>query len=121
MRRTMLLLTAATAALTLALAACGDGNADRADEPTAPSPPEEAGGFDEEASLERARSYLGVAEADVEESVMVRVLRRGDASFPGTLDLRPGRFNLELDEDDDGVYRVTRVLVETEDGEVVVE
>lgn len=117
MPRTMRALGMLLAAFTLA--ACGgDGGGGEA---TAPIPPDEATGFDEEVSLDRARSYLGVAETDVEESSMVRIMRRGDEFFAGTMDLRPGRFNLELDEDDDGVYRVTRVLVETMDGEVVVE
>lgn len=119
MRRTLLLVAVMTA---FALAACGGGPEDgEGDLGGAPIPPEESMGFDEADSLERARSYLGVAEDDVEESAMVRILRRGEEHFAGTMDLRPGRFNLELDEDDDGVYRVTRVVVETPDGEVVVE
>jgi hypothetical protein len=117
MRRTMLVLSALLTALTLA--ACGgDGGGE---ETTGPIPPDEGMGFDEEVSVERARTYLGAAETDVEESPMVRIMRRGDESFAGTMDLRPGRLNLELDEDDEGVFRVTRVLVETTDGEVVVE
>jgi hypothetical protein len=120
MRRTTVICSGLLVALLLA--ACGgDGRDGGGEEPPAPMPPDEAMGFDEEVSLERARSYLGVAEEDVEETVMVRILRRGDESFAGTMDLRPGRFNLELDQDDEGVYRVTRVVVETEDGEVVVE
>lgn len=118
MRRT-LLLTTLVAALALAVTACGNG--DDGTQGQAPAPPDEATGFDEEASIAGARAYLGVAEADVEETVMVRIMRRGEEHLAGTMDLRPGRFNLELDEDDAGVYRVTRVLVETEDGQRVVE
>ncbi len=88
--------------------------------PTAPEAPEEADGFDPERSRELAEGYLGVAEEDVEETMMVRILRRGEERFAGTMDLRPGRFNLELDADEDGVYRVSRVVVETAEGEDLV-
>lgn len=77
-------------------------------------------GFDPERSRELAEEYLGVAEEEVEETGMVRILRRGGERFAGTMDLRPGRLNLELDEDDDGVYRISRVVVETEEGEDIV-
>ena len=112
--------------LAVLLVGCGEiddgepGAEPAPDAPEAPEEPEEADGFDRERSRELAEGYLGVAEEDVEETVMVRILRRGDEQFAGTMDLRPGRFNLELDPDDEGVYRVTRVVVETEDGEDLV-
>ena len=86
-----------------------------------PPPPAEDEPFDADASRELAERWLGVAEEDIEETVMLRISRRGDEVFPGTMELRPGRFNLELDEDGDGVYRVTRIVIETEEGEMVVE
>ena len=108
------------AALLLGCGAAEDGAPGAEPAPPDPEAPEEVEGFDPERSRELAEGYLGVAEEDVEETVMVRILRRGDEQLAGTMDLRPGRFNLELDEDDDGVYRVTRVVVETEDGEDLV-
>lgn len=105
---------------TVLLLGCGtaeNGEPAAEDPDAAPEAPEEAEGFDPERSREVAEDYLGVAEEDVEETAMVRILRRGDEQLAGTMDLRPGRFNLELDPDDEGVYRVTRVVVETEEGE----
>lgn len=104
------------------LTACG--NADSAPapppEPADPQVPDEAQGFDPDLSPAQARSFLGVSEAEVEaaiaDTVMVRIMRRGDEQFAGTMDLRPGRLNLELDPDEDGTYRVSRVVIETEDG-----
>ena len=107
----------------LLLVACGaaeEGEPVSEPAPEGPEVPQEEDGFDRERSRELAEGYLGVAEEDVEETVMVRILRRGDEQFAGTMDIRPGRFNLELDPDEDGVYRVTRVVVETEEGEDLV-
>ena len=121
--------------LALALVACGeaiepggstdpveDGAGEReggAEEMPPPEAPEEMedpfGDFDREEARERAESYLGVAEDDIEEDQMVRVVRRGDEDFMVTMDLRPGRMNLELD-DDGGAYVVTRIVVETPEG-----
>jgi hypothetical protein len=66
------------------------------------------------AAVRRAASLLGSHEADVPEDV--RIARRGDEDFALTMDLVPGRLNVELDADDDGQYVVTAVSVETEDG-----
>ena len=53
---------------------------------------------------------------------MVRIARRGEEFLPTTLDIRPGRCNVEMDEDDDGVYRVTRIIIENDqDASLVVE
>jgi hypothetical protein len=96
------------------------------DETGTPEAPEETddpfGDFDREASREQAESYLGVAEEDVEETGMVRIVRRGEERYMVTMDLRPGRLNLELDDDGSGTYLVTRVVVEVpDDDELVVE
>lgn len=118
MRRPTAPATALIAVLLLAglLAACGTGDP----EPAAPEVPGDEQGFDPEASPDQARSFLGVSEDDVEAAItdttMVRIMRRGDEQLAGTMDLRPGRLNLELDPDEDGTYRVTRIVVETEDG-----
>lgn len=74
--------------------------------------------FDRQEAQQSAAALLGVSEQDIEESDTVRIIRRGQEHLPGTMDLRPGRMNLELDEDDDGDgYVVTRVVVEVPDGE----
>jgi hypothetical protein len=97
---------------------------------SAASPPPGSHGVDEPEDpfasfeLERARAeaegLLGTNEADLEPSERVRITRRGDERFPVTMDLRPGRLNVELG-DHAGTYVVTRVVVETPDGSVVVE
>ena len=66
------------------------------------------------AAIRRAASLLGMYEADVPDDV--RIARRGDEDFALTMDVVPGRLNVELDADDDGEYVVTAVSVETEDG-----
>lgn len=124
--------------LAVALGACGSAAEDADDAadvgdaaPTEdvagpPQVPSDTQDFDPERSREQAESFLGVAEDEVEEaiadSIMARIMRRGDEQLFGTMDLRPGRLNIELDPDDEGVYRVTRVVVETTDGsDIVVE
>lgn len=72
--------------------------------------------FDRDDALEQAETLLGTPEQDVEEDAETRIVRRGDEDFPGTMDLRPGRQNVELDEVDGSVV-VTRVSVEVPDGE----
>ncbi len=99
---------------------CGEATIDAEGTNDVPPPPPEDEPFDAEASRELAERWLGVAEEDLEETVMLRVARRGEEFFPGTMDLRPGRFNVELDEDAEGVYRVTRIVIETEEGESLV-
>lgn len=95
---------------------CGEATIDGEGANDVPPPPEGDAPFDPEASQDLAERWLGVAEQDVEETVMLRIARRGEEFFPGTMDLRPGRFNVELDEDDQGTYRVTRIVIETEEG-----
>lgn len=80
-----------------------------------PTEPDDA--FDREAAEARARELLGLPESEVEEGPMQRVVRRGEEDFMVTMDLQPGRMNLELDDDGTGTYVVTRVTVETPDGE----
>jgi hypothetical protein len=99
---------------------CGEATMDGEGAADVPPPPPEDEPFDAEASRELAERWIGVAEEDLEETVMFRLARRGEEFFPGTMDLRPGRFNVELDEDDQGVYRVTRIVIETEEGESLV-
>lgn len=73
--------------------------------------------FDRDRARERAEALLGLPEDEVEESRDTRIVRRGDEEFAVTMDLQPGRRNVELDEDDEGTYVVTRVEVEVPDGE----
>jgi hypothetical protein len=81
------------------------------------APPESWPGFDREASRAEAEALLGLQEDEVEESPERRIVRRGDERFVVTMDLRPGRKNVELDDDGTGTYVVTRVVVEVPDGE----
>ena len=112
------------ALVALLLGGCGEqddddgaGAPDAPDgEPAAPEHPDEGEPFDRDRAREQAESFLGVAEDEIEESAMARIVRRDDEEFPATMDLRPGRLNLELDEDA-GEHRVTRVTVEVPDGE----
>lgn len=127
-------------ALALALAACGEaiepggdvagenGAGEQRDSDGSETPPPEApeemedpfADFDRDEARERAEGYLGVAEDDIEEGEMVRIIRRGDEDYMVTMDLRPGRMNLELDDDGSGTYVVTRITVETPDGDDLV-
>lgn len=77
-------------------------------------------GFDREAVEAEAEALLGRAEGEVTEDGMTRILRRGEEEFAGTMDLRPGRMVLELDDDGSGTYVVTRVTVEVADGDPIV-
>lgn len=87
----------------------GDGNG------IPPTEPDDA--FDREAAEARAREFLGLPESEVEEGPMQRIVRRGEEEFRVTMDLQPGRMNLELDDDGTGTYVVTRVTVETPEDE----
>lgn len=101
-----------------------DGDVDDADDAGAsddatghaPDPGEDPDGA--EAS---ARELLGLSEDELEEDADTRVVRRGDEDLPGTMDLRPGRRNVELDDDGSGTYVVTRVVIESSEDELVVE
>lgn len=85
------------------------GEGDATDEP--------GDGFDREAAETRARELLGLPEGEVQQSRMLRIVRRGDEEYMVTMDHVPGRLNVELDDDGTGTYVVTRVVVETPDGE----
>jgi hypothetical protein len=74
------------------------------------------GGFDLAAAQRDAESLLGATEEDLEIWGDVRIERKGDEEFMLTMDLMPGRKTVQLDEDADGVYRVTSVTLELEDG-----
>ncbi|MFA9446780.1 hypothetical protein [Egicoccus sp. AB-alg6-2] len=73
--------------------------------------------FDLDAARRDAESLLGATEEDLEIWGDVRIERKGDEEFMLTMDLMPGRKNVQLDEDADGVYRVTHVSLELPDGE----
>jgi hypothetical protein len=131
-------LVALAAVPLLALTACGDPETPAPGaqpEPVATSPstdpvgttepetPGDAttlppGAADTAAAVRRAASLLGTPEGDVPDDV--RIARRGEEAFALTMDLVPGRLNVELDANDDGDYVVTAVSVETEDGSELV-
>jgi hypothetical protein len=116
-------LVVAGSILAVALASCGggpDGSSNDSDNGPHVSPGETQApfvDFDREASRAEAEAYLGLAEDEFEQSSKVRVVRRGDESYAVTMDLRPGRLNLELDDDGSGTKVVTRVFVEVPDGD----
>ncbi len=136
-RRGLRLSTAAAAVL--ALAACTN-DAPREDSALDPAPNASSGelstgqtgegagvaGEDSLAEFQldviraEAENLLGMNEDELEPSPMLRITRRGDERFPGTMDLVPGRMNVELD-NHGGSYLVTRVVVETPDGSVTVD
>jgi hypothetical protein len=72
--------------------------------------------FDRETARAEAEALLGTPEDDIEETPDRRIVRRGDEEFIVTMDLRPGRQNLELDDDGTGTHVVTRIVVETPEG-----
>jgi hypothetical protein len=117
------LLTTVTAAALL-LTACGtatppdDGTTAQPDDPAGQDGTDETpdAEFDREAARAAAEALLGTPEEQIEETPDRRVVRRGDEEFTVTMDLRPGRQNLELDDDGTGTYRVTRIVVETPEG-----
>ena len=99
----------ATAALALALAACDDPSTPMVDESQNPA----AGG-----SIEPADKHLlGLTEAELPGDV--RIARDGAEHYALTEDHVYGRRTVELDPGPDGVSRVTKVIVEVEDGVVV--
>jgi uncharacterized membrane protein len=81
---------------------------------------DEVAGEDRDRYEAEARELLGLPEDAVEEDERTRIVRRGDEDLPATMDLSPGRRNVELDEEADGRYVVTRVIVEVADGDPVV-
>lgn len=94
--------------------------ADAGGEPQVPEEPEDPfTDFDRDEAAEIARTHLGVPEDEIETDRMIRVIRRGDEELPVTADLIPGRLNLELDDEGAG-FVVTRVVVETPDGDDLV-
>jgi hypothetical protein len=112
------LLTTCTAAALL-LTACGTPEVP--DGEPAGQPAEAAGqdgvdDFDRDAARAEAEALLGTPEDEFEETPDRRIVRRGDEEFIVTMDLRPGRQNLELDDEGTGTYVVTRVVVETPEG-----
>lgn len=121
--------TAAGAALLLT--ACADTDDDALTLPTgepteepdavepAPEPDEQeppVDDFDRDQSIADAEALLGTAEDDLEEDTQTRIVRRGDEDLPVTMDLAPGRRNVELDEVD-GTWQVIHVMVEVPDDE----
>jgi hypothetical protein len=129
MRRFPLLVVLAAS---LALAGCGSPDASLADDDTQPPPgagmcapdmpdcvdtvsePDGEAGDADPTDPSQADSLLGVAEADLDE--FVRIARRGDEAFMLTEDYVVGRLTVELDADDEGVYRVTKATLERPDG-----
>ncbi|MEX2562986.1 MAG: hypothetical protein WD358_06990 [Nitriliruptoraceae bacterium] len=112
-------------ALAAVLAACATTSPDPspdelATEVPAPPPNDLEADLDEDAARDNARALLGLPEESFEESPMRRIVRRGDEHFAVTMDLRPGRQNVELDDDGSGTYVVTKVVIETMDGDNIV-
>lgn len=73
-----------------------------------------------EVDIELAADLLGTPEDQVIEDETTRIVRRGDETYAVTMDLLPGRRNVELDPAADGTYVVTRVEIETLDGAPVI-
>jgi hypothetical protein len=69
---------------------------------------------DPDDTLAEARSLLGLPESAL--SGHVRIARRGDEHFALTEDYVLDRLTVELDEDAEGIHRVTSVVVERFDG-----
>lgn len=127
------LLAAAALSASVLLAACGanaaaDGNAD---EPVAapaagmcaPDMPDcvdtvvdgdGSDASDVDVARETAEGLLGLPEGDLAPDI--RVSRRGDEHLMLTEDYQIGRMTVELDADADGVFRVTKVVLELEGG-----
>jgi hypothetical protein len=113
------LLTTCTVAAALLLAACGTGEVptpEPAGQPGDAAAQDGTDGFDRDAASAEAEALLGTPEEEIEESPDRRIVRRGDEEFIVTMDLRPGRQNLELNDDGTGTYVVTRIVVETPEG-----
>jgi hypothetical protein len=116
MRRPLLTTCTVTALL---LTACGTTEGPDPDPAGQPDDAAEQDGtedFDRDAAKAEAEALLGTPEDELEEAPDRRIVRRGDEEFIVTMDLRPGRQNLELDDDSTGTYVVTRIVVETPEG-----
>jgi hypothetical protein len=103
----------------LLLAACGTTEVpdpEPAGRPDDAAEPDGVEDFDRDAARAEAEALLGTPEDELEETPDRRIVRRGDEEFIVTMDLRPGRQNLELDDDSTGTYVVTRIVVETPEG-----
>jgi hypothetical protein len=112
-----LLITCTVAALLLT--ACGTTESpgpEPAGQPDDAGEQDGAEDFDRDAARAEAEGLLGTPEDGIEQTPDRRIVRRGDEEFIVTMDLRPGRQNLELDDDSTGTYVVTRVVVETPEG-----
>lgn len=112
------LLTACTIAALL-LTACATDEAPETEPVGRPDDAADQDGaddFDRDAARAEAEAVLGTPEDELEEAPDRRIVRRGDEEFAVTMDLRPGRENLELDDDGTGTYVVTRIVVETPQG-----
>ena len=96
-----------------AAGACREGSTDCDDTPTTPAD-DDSGAVDEHAAIEEAKALVGVAEDELDPSV--RVSRRGDEQYAVTEDYRIGRMTVELDPDDQGTMRVTKVVLELTEG-----
>jgi len=115
------LILALAAVLVACAATSPDPSPDElATEAPAPPPEDLEADFDQDAARDNARALLGLPEHSFEEAPMRRIVRRGDEHFVVTMDLRPGRQNVELDDDGSGTYVVTKVVIETMDGDNIV-
>lgn len=92
--------------IALVMAACGSDSV---------VPADGEDGFDRAAVEQAARDLLGRSADEIEEGRLTRIVRRGDEDFPATMDLVPGRLNVELDDDGTGTFVVTRIVAEVPD------
>jgi hypothetical protein len=100
-----------------AAGSCLAGDPDCLDESTgAPAEPIDDSAFDANLARRDAQDLLGATEADLAGRADVRTARRGDETVALTDDWRPGRKTVALDADGSGVYRVTEVVVELDEG-----
>ena len=97
--------------------ACMEGAEDCDDTPDATAGSDDDA-VDEHAMIEEARALIGVAEDELDADV--RIGRRGDEQFALTEDYVIGRMTAELDPDDAGIYRVTKIVLELTDGPMTV-
>ena len=95
-----------------AAGACLEGSTDCDDIPSTSGDDDDA--IDEHAAIEEAKALIGMAEDELDPGV--RVSRRGDEQYAVTEDYVIGRMTVELDPDDDGTMRVTKVVLELTEG-----